>query len=170
MELRLTPDYRLLTIRDVESDAQTDMREAIAAAATDVAASTGYVLVVSVAQDLIPVDVRVEFASPQPGLATDGALEFDIEFPTGQVLLRDMGVTGIVEDLPDGPGLYRARVAWSGRAASAQAAHAFLRDRSDLPVEAWPDELARDAGTERYTVWLWRVGDSPAQDEDEDEE
>ncbi|WP_432993779.1 hypothetical protein [Dactylosporangium sp. CA-233914] len=89
MKLRLTPDYRLLTLRDVEADATDGLDQAVGRASADLAGSTGYTLLVSVAQDLMPVDVRLEVLETEPRPASEGEREFDIDFPTaGRRVLR----------------------------------------------------------------------------------
>lgn len=164
MDLRLTPDYRLLTLRDVEADAAEGMDAAVVAASAGVTGSTGYVLVISVAQDLIPEDVRLRVlgAGAPPGAPRH---EHEIDFPSGRVRLGDTGVSGITGELAEGPGVYRIRVTATGRAEAADAAHRFLRDHPDLPTAQWGDALAAYAGLEHYLLELWRLGDSPQDDE-----
>jgi hypothetical protein len=65
-ELRTVPAYRLITLRDQDNDADTGGREAIDQAQSSVAASTGYELYISCAQDLIPISVRVRVWSGRP--------------------------------------------------------------------------------------------------------
>src|SRR4051794_27682106 len=69
--------------------------------------------------------------------ASGDVREFEADFPTGQVLLGDLGVNAVVDDLRTGPGRYRVRVTFNGRDEAAHAAQTFLREHAHLPPRHW---------------------------------
>ncbi|GAA2616725.1 hypothetical protein GCM10010399_54550 [Dactylosporangium fulvum] len=159
MELRLRPDYRLIILCDADSDADEGLADAIGRAGSGIAVATDWSVVISVAQDLIAVDVRLVYREGTPGPAEP--LEFDIDLPTGTVRLGDPGAGAIGGDIEGGPGVYRVRVTTHGRDEAVAALQA-LRTAGGY-TEA---DLDRYAGVEQYRLELWRLGDSPAEEDD----
>ncbi|HEX7303809.1 hypothetical protein [Lentzea sp.] len=168
-ELVTVPGYRLVTVRDQENDAGAGLDEALARAAAAVVASTGYELVISCAQDLLPVAVRLQTWSARPEDGDDEPewsvpQEFQLECPSGLAVVGSP--TGDVLDvpLPAGPGAYGVDVVHQGRERALAArqdvlGHEDLAGRKQELVDAQP------GGFERYRVRLW-FGTPLPDDED----
>ncbi|RJQ76652.1 hypothetical protein D5S17_17465 [Pseudonocardiaceae bacterium YIM PH 21723] len=159
------PDYRIITLRDRECDAGSGIDEALDRARRDVAASTGYELVILCEQDELPVSTTVRMWEKEPSLE-DGVLRFELECPTGELVLGSPTGEAYALGLPAGPGRYAVAVTYSGREEARDRAQQYIRRLDDEDI----DELVESwAGTERYQVHLWRTGDFFDEEEDEEE-
>ncbi|MET9230046.1 hypothetical protein [Lentzea sp. NPDC003310] len=137
------PSYRLMSVRDYENDAGVGFEEALDRSQTEFVASTGYELVVNCASDLTPVAVRLEAWSGRPA-GDDGwsvPQVFELECPTGLMVISIPTGGGVDLQLPAGRGIYAAEVVHRGR---------------------------EEKVTETYRVRMWLVDELPEYDEDDD--
>lgn len=156
-ELVAVASYRLITLRDQDNDAGVGLDEAIARAQTAVVASTGYELVINCVQDLMPVSARLEVWSGRPAPAGEPGWSapqvFELECPSGLLVLGSPTGEALDADLPAGPGVYGFEVAHRGRD------QALAMSQEDLLN-------ARQGDFEQYRMRVWFAGELPG-DEDE---
>ena len=159
------PANGLLYLRDVEADAGVGTSEAIAAADRDVAASTGYEIVVLRRQFLLLVGIEVQtWDGPPdedpPGDGWAGPLSLPLECPSGALFLSDtsdVALSGIAA--PQGPGDYTVQVFHAGREEAVAAYRAIIGEVDRLPISEqlpYVDEHAH--GIERYLLRLHPAG------------
>jgi hypothetical protein len=166
-ELIIRPQYRLITLRDVECLLDPS-DPAIDDAANHVAGASPYVLAITAAQDLVPVRVVVEIwptDAPEPPAGWATPLTFDIECPTGQLVLGD-GIGTNIDGInpPQGPGHYTVQATYRGRD------RALTEQQKILDAMTPHDYTAaqRDhdgAGSEEYLIRMWY--DRPVDQDDE---
>jgi len=170
-----SPAYKLLVLRDRYCDAAVGADEAIAEANRNMAASTGYEIYLVVRQDLVDVRADVEIWDGDPGEnrqadAWTGPTVFDLDCPTGELVLGSPTGTYIGGiDPPQGSGRYAVALYHRGRE---QAEEAW---REVAAVMGLPDNdariaelLDRHAGVEQYLLRVWRKGELPPAEDDED--
>ena len=155
------PANGVLYLRDVDADAGVGTSEAIAAADRDVAASTGYEIVILRRQDLLLVAIELQTWDGAPdedplGDGWTGPLSFPLECPSGRLFLSDtsdVALSGIAA--PQGAGDYTVQVFYAGREEAVAAYRAIIAEVDRLPIpEQLPyvDEHAH--GIERYLLRL----------------
>jgi hypothetical protein len=168
-ELITVPSYRLITVRDQDNDAGMDLDEAITEAQTAVVASTGYELVISCAQDLLPVSARLETWSARPAEAGEPGWStpqlFELECPSGLLVLSSPTGDALDADLPTGPGIYALEVAHQARE-QALAARQDVLEHEDITTRKEALVNAQPGGFERYRIRTWPSAALP-YDEDE---
>ncbi|MFJ8962765.1 hypothetical protein ACIRG5_25575 [Lentzea sp. NPDC102401] len=168
-ELITVPSYRLLTVRDQDNDAGLGADEAITQAQASNAASTGFELVISCAQDLLPVSATLEAWSAHPVESSDPVWSapqtFELECPSGLLELSSPTGDALGTELPTGPGLYAVEVAHHGRE-QALAARQEVLEHEDIIGRQQALTDARPGGFEKYRIRMWLVGTLP-NDEDE---
>lgn len=168
-ELITVPSYRLITVRDQDNDAGVGLDEAIAQAETAVVASTGYELVISCAQDLLPVSARLEAWSAQPAVTDEPGWSapqvFELECPTGLVVIGSPTGEALGTDLPAGPGIYALDVVHQARE-QALAARQDVLEHEDIIGRKQAVVDAQPGGFERYRIRMWLTAPLP-DDEDE---
>ncbi len=174
-ELTLRPEYKLLTLRDVELDARIDADQAIETAGRTVVAATPYEIYVKVAQLDLPVLAQVEVwdtapAEPPSGPAWSLAGRFEVPFPTGHLVLGDGSGQAIHGPwLSRNPGIYQAEVWTAGRTEAQVAAQRINQATQDLTIlDKIRYQEQHGSGIEQYTFRVWWL--APLQDEDEDED
>ncbi|MEU4562367.1 hypothetical protein AB0F72_28630 [Actinoplanes sp. NPDC023936] len=156
------PGSAVFSLRDVDADAGTGYAEAIRQAISEVAASTGYEVWVSRAQDMLQIAVEVQIwdGAPDTGPAGgdwNGPLTFKLRCASGELILSDTdarSLTGIAT--PHGPGNYTVEVYYAGREEAADECRAVTRVFMSLPPEdqlTYLDEHGR--GIERYLLRLF---------------
>jgi hypothetical protein len=152
--LRTVPEYRLVTLRDPENDAGVDVGRVVRTAEREVAASTGYEIVVSCVQDLIPVDVTVApYGSAPDSGSTNVVTGLVVECPSGQLVVGSPTGETIVASLPTGPGRYAAVVEYRGREQSRDQRQRLVDGLA--AIEDLRTAANQYAGTERYVIRLW---------------
>ncbi|OXM44811.1 hypothetical protein [Amycolatopsis alba] len=160
--LTFIPDYRLIFLNDQDNDAGPGASGVLNEAAQDVAASDGYTLVITVAQDLLPVGVTVTISDTEPHPAP-GVPQLRLECPSGQLALGSPTGGGIPIHLV--PGTYAATVEHHGRDTAATRRQEILHQYTS------PDDLEalRNATppTEQYTITMWRTGDIDDTEDDD---
>ncbi len=158
--LIFVPDYRLIFLSDQDNDAGPGAFGVLEEAARDVAASDGYTLVITVAQDLLPVGVTATIWDADPYTAPDAA-QLRLECPSGQLALGSPIGGGIAIYLE--PGTYAVTVEHHGRDNADARRHEILHQRtSSDDFEALIDATPL---TEQYTITLWRTGDIDATED-----
>ncbi|WP_112267063.1 hypothetical protein [Lentzea terrae] len=171
-ELITVPSYRLITVRDQDCDAGVGVDEAIVRAGTAVVASTDYELVISCAQDLLPVSVRLEAWSSQPAETDEPDWStpqvFELECPTGLLVIGSPTGEATETNLPAGPGIYALSVVHQARE-QALAARQDVLEHEDITGRVFALVEAQPGGFERYRIRMWLTGPLP-DDEDEDED
>ncbi|MEV6909065.1 hypothetical protein [Amycolatopsis sp. NPDC051071] len=162
--LTITPDYRLVFLNDQDNDAGPGASGVLADAARNVAASDGYTLVITVAQDLLPVGVTTTIWDSDPHTAP-GAARLRLECPSGQLALGSPTGGGI--DLYLEPGTYAVTVKHHGRDTAAARHQEILHEyTSSDDLEAL---ITTTPLTERYTITMWRTGDIGDTDDEDDD-
>ncbi|MGI5506348.1 hypothetical protein [Lentzea sp. CA-135723] len=163
-ELITVPSYRLLTVRDQDNDAGEGVDEAITRAQISVAASTGYELVISCAQDVLPVSATLEVWSVQPSEPDESAWSspqtFEIECPSGLLELGSPTADATGMELPTGPGVYAVDVAHQGRE-RALAARQDVLEHEDMTSRKQELTDARPDGFEKYRIRAWLIDSLP---------
>ncbi|WP_394618298.1 hypothetical protein JNUCC0626_04120 [Lentzea sp. JNUCC 0626] len=158
VELITVPSYRLLTLRDQDNDADEGVDEAISQALTAVAASTGHELVISCAQDLLPVSATLEAWTAPPDGPDDPAWStpqtFELEFASALLVLGSPTADAISLELPAGPGVYAVDVAHKGRD-RALAARQDVLEHEDIISRKQELTDAHPGGFERYRIRAW---------------
>ena len=156
------PANGLLYLRDVDADAGVGSFEAIAAAARDVAASTGYEIVVRRRQGLLLVGIELQTWDGPPdqdpaGDGWTGPLTFPLECPSGELFLSDtsdVALSGIAA--PQGPGDYTVQVFYAGREDAVAAYRAIIAEVDRLPIpEQLPYVDEHAYAIERYLLRLY---------------
>ncbi|WP_140157999.1 hypothetical protein [Micromonospora sp. NBS 11-29] len=173
--LTLSPDYRMVVLRDVYCDAAVGSTAAIREANKNVAASTGYEIYIVVSQDLIKVraDVEIWNEAPDDDLSASGwtgPLTFDLDCPTGNLQIGDIfgtAISGI--DPPRGPGRYAVALFHRGREQADEAFREILRVMgTDGDDERIADLQRKHSGMEQYLIRIWWQADLPPDEDDED--
>ncbi|MFY1616986.1 hypothetical protein [Micromonospora sp. WMMD736] len=173
--LTLSPDYRMIVLRDVYCDAAVGSTAAIREATENVAGSTGYEIYIVVTQDLVEVraDVEIWDKPPDDDLSVSGwtgPLTFDLDCPTGKLQVGDIFgrvISGI--DPPSGPGRYTVALFHRGREQADRAFHEILMVTGADDDNARIADLQRQhAGIERYLMRIWWQTDLPPDEDDED--
>ncbi|SDH33087.1 hypothetical protein SAMN05216553_11989 [Lentzea fradiae] len=168
-ELITVPAYRLLTVRDQANDAGVGLDEAITRARATIVASTGYELVITCAQDLLPVSARLETWSAPPEDADEPGWSeprfFELECPSGLLVLSSPTGDALDARLPAGPGVYALKVTHQARE-QALAARQEILEHEDIATHAEALADAQPGGFERYRIRMWL---SAALPDEEDE-
>ncbi|MFI7520674.1 hypothetical protein [Micromonospora globbae] len=173
--LTLSPEYRMVVLRDVYCDAAVNSSAAISEANKNVAASTGYDIYIVVSQDLIRVraDVEIWDEAPDDDLCAHGwagPLTFDLDCPTGNLQVGDIFgtvITGI--DPPKGPGRYAVVLFHRGREQAERARYEILKVMgTDGDDERIADLQRQHSGIEQYLMRIWWQTDLPPDEDDED--
>ena len=153
--LSIHPEYSLLEIRDAEPPRDREAADAAASrAGTEIAAASNEVVCICCAQRNIPVRLTVKaYARPRNVIdewPTEGALQFEIDFPSGTVRFGDAFHRADSMALPGGAGRYAVGIHHTGREAVDRA----LREIYGLPDAEWNLRMEREADIERYLVVL----------------
>ncbi|MFF5177270.1 hypothetical protein ACFY2Q_04495 [Micromonospora sp. NPDC000316] len=173
--LTLSPEYRMVVLRDVYCDAAVGSTAAIIEAYKGVAASTGYEIYIVVSQGLIKVraDVEIWDEAPNDDLSAHGwtgPLTFDLDCPTGNLQVGDIFgtvITGI--DPPRGPGRYAVALFHRGREQAEGAFHEILKVMGTGGDDERIAVLQRQhSGIEQYLMRIWWQIDLPPDEDDED--
>ncbi|MDG4811175.1 hypothetical protein O7634_30840 [Micromonospora sp. WMMD1120] len=139
-ELLFRPDHRSFTLRDEECDAAVGAYQALVQAYETGAATTGYEVYVTAAQDLIKVRARLEVWN-RPGGSADGfddVLTFGLTCPSGVLQIGDGSGTAVGGiDLPDGPGVYTVQMQYRGRGETRAALRRLDERLSETVATAW---------------------------------
>ncbi|MEV7331364.1 hypothetical protein [Micromonospora sp. NPDC093244] len=167
-ELLFRPDYRFFTVRDEECDAAAGGAEALARAYGSGAATTGYEVYVTAAQDLIKVRARLEVwkqpAGPADGF--DDLVTVTLTCPSGVLQMGDGSGTAVGGiDLPDGPGVYTVQVQYRGRVEARVALQRLDERMAGTHSSHWPALFAPFDGVEEYLIRIW-FSDDLAEDDD----
>ncbi|HUQ56328.1 hypothetical protein [Lentzea sp.] len=169
-ELITVPSYRLITMRDEDNDAGAGLDEAITQADTVVVASTGYELVISCAQDILPVSVHLEVWSARPADADEPGWSrpraFELECPSALVVLSSPTGGALDASLPGGQGVYALDVVYRGRE-QALAARRHVLEHEDTVSHVQAVAATQPGGFERYRIRMWLMAPLPDEDEDE---
>ena len=138
--------------RVLDNDADTEGQAAIDQAQTSIAASTGYKLSISCAQDLIPISVQVQVWSGRPthqGCPSPSPPA--LECPTGRLPTGD--AVGI--ELTTGPGGYGLLVT----ARAQQRRERILAASTSAPGLDLRAAADQHSNLEHYTISLWRTAE-----------
>jgi hypothetical protein len=159
-ELALRPEYKLLTLRDVELDARLGADDAIVAAGRSIAAPAPYEIWVKVAQLDLPVLAEVEVWDippvDHPGPRWTLIGRFPLPFPSAHPVLGD-GSGQVIDGpwLPQGPGNYLTEVWSAGRELALMEAARIdeLTQHLDI-LEKIEYQSRHGSGIERYLFRL----------------
>ncbi|WP_305788340.1 hypothetical protein [Symbioplanes lichenis] len=165
-----TPDFRVIVLRDIDTDADPGASTAINQLEDNIAVSSGYGVYVHAVQNHTPVGVDVEVWESAPptapvasGWERAAALEFDA--PSGYLLVGDnmgAGTDGI--DPPAGAGRYAVEVWCQGRADIQRVIEQWLStDLHDPTTRALLDD---NKEKEQYLLRLWWNAELDDDDDD----
>ncbi len=151
------PVYGLLSLCDQENAPAEDPGSAISQAMKHVAATTGYEVFISCAQDLLPVYAGVRLWDEEPSdenLTADGSsltVGLSLHCPSAELTLGSPTGENMTIDLPSGPGQYAAVVSYRDREEAA-------RNRATVIGNLGSGhDPATQEPAEYYVVSLWRT-------------
>ncbi|SDZ34220.1 hypothetical protein SAMN05216215_106151 [Saccharopolyspora shandongensis] len=144
-QLTTVPAYRLITLRDQDTEPAANTRGIIEQAQQTIAASTDDELYISCAQDLSPVTVTVHVWDSQPDTSQSLSSRLSLHCPSGQLVLGSPTGDAIGIELPHGPGTYSA----------VEYHRQLLAQLEATPSEPLPAPADRRPDTEHYLIHLW---------------
>jgi hypothetical protein len=162
-ELRLVPEYRVVSLQDAKHGGLEGSAEAIAEANRTVAALAPSGLYLSVNQDQLPVRLelviwdRSPTTDPDPTLGWTSAGMFVMAFPSGDVALGDLGGKAVGGPWLRGrTGDYTVEVWSRGREEAAARQTVLLDEAADLTIPQARAYLEQQgSGIEQYQLRLW---------------
>jgi hypothetical protein len=162
-ELRLVPEYRIVSLQDSRHAGLEGSAEAIAEASRAVAAVAPSGLYLSVNQDQLPVDIELVIWDGPPPHDPDPAAGwirvgiFTMPFASGDIALGDLGGRAISGAwLRDRTGDYTVEVWSRGRKQAAIRQVEMFSETAQLTIPETTAYIQREgSGIEQYQLRLW---------------